>query len=227
MKAKRSEVVPPDPPNPCSPPAMATVAPAPLADSLAPMAVCDDLASEGQLTSPLPATTTFQLVDEFDTEEGADPLEGEVEEVKEEDMEDEDMEDVKEEDMEEMEVKEGEELEEVEEGLEYEADSEVVEDGEGFGDEEVKTEEEVEEEEEGEELGEEARLGKRKLGEDQADSAPVRKSSRLRTKVRAPFHLLLSLSMRLILLSSSPLLIFSPSLGAGAPASKENAPEAW
>ena len=204
MKAKRSEGVAPDAPAPCSP-AMATLAPA-LTDALAPMPACDELASEGPLTSPLPPTT-FQLVDEFDTEEGADPLGGGVEEVKEEDMEE-----VKEEDMEEVEVKDGEEVEEVEEGLEYEADSEVVEEGEGFGDEEVKTEEEAEEEEEGEgeeaekevnEVGEEARLGKRKLGEDQADSAPVRKSSRLRTKVQVLFSLP-------ILLSSSPLISSSP-----------------
>merc|ERR1719242_1036925 len=46
--------------------------------------VCDDLAAEGNITSPLPSGDTFQLVDEFieeEREEVNDPLENEGEDA--------------------------------------------------------------------------------------------------------------------------------------------------
>merc|ERR1712173_472609 len=109
--------------------------------------VCDDLAAEGNITSPLPSGDTFQLVDEFieeEREEVNDPLENEGEDtlndaeeanddevvndelgVKEEEFEEEALEEVKQEELEdtkdggveEMKEEDVEEVDESQEGM--------------------------------------------------------------------------------------------------------------
>merc|ERR1719361_1685448 len=108
-------------------------------DCVVPDVVCDDLAAEGNITSPLPSGDTFQLVDEFieeEREESNDPLEGDpkgggTQQDEPELQDDNDEMEVKEEDVEEVvgaeELVKDEDVEELDDNQEcrdYEADGE-------------------------------------------------------------------------------------------------------